>query len=160
MSELSTAEWLVIAGGISAIAWVNWYFFFAGRSVASATSAVTAAVAATGVPGELRGQAAGSDGAGTDSGGPAAGLAQVTIVVDGGYKPALIRVKAGEPVQLHFDRRDTSGCSEEVVLPDFGIKRYLPTGQTTTIEITPPSAGRYEFMCGMSMLRGAIIADA
>lgn len=141
-----------MAGGITAIAWVNWYFFVAGRSVAAATSAVAAGEPAT--------RPAAVDSAGDPGAAPTAAIAQVTIVVDGGYKPALIRVKAGEPVQLHFDRRDRSGCSEEVVLPDFGIKRYLPTGQTTTIEITPPSAGRYEFMCGMSMLRGAIIADA
>lgn len=24
-------HWLVIAGGVAAIAWVNWYFFLAGR---------------------------------------------------------------------------------------------------------------------------------
>lgn len=28
---MSAAEWLVIAGGIAAIAWVNWYFFLAGK---------------------------------------------------------------------------------------------------------------------------------
>lgn len=142
--DISTAEWLVIAGGLTAIAWVNWYFFWAGRSVAAAAAPAAALVA---------------PGTHTDAE-PRGVTAEITIVVDGGYKPALIRVKAGQPVQLHFDRRDTSGCSEEVVLPDFGIKRFLPTGKTTTIEITPPSAGRYEFMCGMSMLRGAIIAEA
>ena len=28
---MSAAEWLVIAGGIAAIVWVNWYFFVAGK---------------------------------------------------------------------------------------------------------------------------------
>jgi hypothetical protein len=28
---LSGTDWLVIAAGIAAIAWVNWYFFLAGR---------------------------------------------------------------------------------------------------------------------------------
>ena len=28
---MTAAEWLVVAGGIAAIAWVNWYFFLAGR---------------------------------------------------------------------------------------------------------------------------------
>jgi plastocyanin domain-containing protein len=84
---------------------------------------------------------------------------EVTITVDGGYSPAAVRVKAGHPVKLVFDRRDTSSCSEEVVFPDFGIRKFLPTGQRTTIEITPDKPGRYEFMCGMSMLRGAVIAE-
>lgn len=28
---MTTAELVVIVGGIAAIAWVNWYFFVAGR---------------------------------------------------------------------------------------------------------------------------------
>jgi plastocyanin domain-containing protein len=133
MQPITTPEWLAILGGLAAIAWVNWYFFRAGR-----TSAV-AAVAGGAMPG--------------------AAPAQVVITVDGGYSPQQVRVKAGAPVRLVFDRRDTSGCSEEVVFPDFGIRKFLPTGQRTTLEITPPRAGRYEFMCGMSMLRGAIVAE-
>jgi plastocyanin domain-containing protein len=91
--------------------------------------------------------------------GVAAGTSEITIVVDGGYEPKAVRVAAGKPVRLVFDRRDTSSCSEEVVFPDFGIRRFLPTGERTTIEVTPPAAGKYEFMCGMSMLRGALIAE-
>ncbi|MEO8336161.1 MAG: cupredoxin domain-containing protein [bacterium] len=83
-----------------------------------------------------------------------------TIVVDGGYSPSSVRVKAGHRIRLTFDRRDSGSCSEEVVFPDFHIRRFLPTGQKTVIDITPPAPGRYEFMCGMSMLRGAIIAEA
>ena len=138
MQTITTTEWLVILGGLSAIAWVNWYFFLAGRR--SAVNAV-AAVAA-----------------GNTTGG-AAQPAQVTITVDGGYSPQQVRVKAGQPVRLVFDRKDSGSCSEEVVFPDFGVRKFLPTGQQTTIEVTPAKAGRYEFTCGMSMLRGAIIAE-
>jgi len=84
----------------------------------------------------------------------------VRIAVRGGYDPATVRVKAGAPVRLVFDRQETAGCSEEVVFPAFGIRKFLPAGQPTPIEITPPSPGRYEFMCGMSMLRGAVVAEA
>ena len=138
MQTITTTEWLVILGGLSAIAWVNWYFFLAGRS--SAVNAV-AAVAAGGTTGG------------------AAQPAQVTITVDGGYSPQQVRVKAGQPVRLVFDRKDSGSCSEEVVFPDFGVRKFLPTGQQTTVEVTPEKAGRYEFTCGMSMLRGAIIAE-
>ena len=84
---------------------------------------------------------------------------EVVIEVDGGYSPNAVRVKAGQPVRLIFDRKDDSSCSEEVVIPAFNVRKYLPTGERTTIEVTPPTAGRYPFMCGMSMLRGTIIAD-
>lgn len=37
---MTTTDWLVIAGGVAAIAWVNWYFFVASRApTASAVSA-------------------------------------------------------------------------------------------------------------------------
>ena len=88
------------------------------------------------------------------------GIPEVRIAVRGGYEPATVRVKAGAPVRLVFDRQETSSCSEEVVFPAFGIRKFLPTGKPTSIEVTPPAPGRYEFMCGMSMLRGALIAEA
>jgi plastocyanin domain-containing protein len=127
----SGAEWFAVFAGAGAIAWVNWYFFVAGRSVARAASASVTA----------------------------AGPQEQTIVVDGGYSPSIVRVRAGRPVRLVFDRRDTGGCSEEVVFPDFGVRQFLPTGKKTTVEVTPERAGRYEFTCGMSMLRGALIAE-
>ena len=91
--------------------------------------------------------------------GAAVATGDVGIVVDGGYSPSTIRVKAGRPIRLVFDRRDNSSCSEEVVFPDFGIRKFLPTGERTTVEINPAKPGRYEFMCGMSMLRGVVIAE-
>jgi plastocyanin domain-containing protein len=85
---------------------------------------------------------------------------EVTITVDGGYSPAAVRVRAGEPVRLVFDRRDTGSCSEEVVFPDFGIRKFLPSGQKTVVELTPPTAGKDPFTCGMSMLRGTLVAES
>jgi plastocyanin domain-containing protein len=84
------------------------------------------------------------------------GVQTVPIVVEGGYQPADIRVTAGKPVRLLFERRDTSPCSEEVVLSGFGMKRYLPADRTTAVEFVPAAAGSFEFTCGMSMLRGRI----
>ena len=135
---MNGTDWVVITAGLAAIGWVNWYFFVAGRRVpAAGVSSMTAAGARTGSTGS-----------------------EVTIVVDGGYSPSTVVVKAGQPVRLVFDRRDTGSCSEEVVFPDFHLRRFLPAGEKTTITVTPPSPGRYEFMCGMSMLRGALIAEA
>ena len=134
---MSTVDWLVVLGGMAAIAWVNWYFFFAERS------AVT--VAAPAIP--------------DASVVGAAAVPEVHIRVRGGYDPGTIRVPAGRPVRLVFEREDTSSCSEEIVLPDFGIRRFLPTGKKVAIEITPPDARRYEFHCGMGMLHGALIAE-
>ena len=86
----------------------------------------------------------------------AGGVQEITIAVRGGYDPAEVRVRTEAPVRLVFDRQETSSCSEEVVLPEFGIRRFLPAHQKTTLEFTPERAGSYEFTCGMSMLRGRI----
>jgi plastocyanin domain-containing protein len=124
-------DWIIVAAGLGAIALVNWYFFFAERSLAHA------AVAAPGP----------------------AGRQEVLITVRGGYAPSTIRAAAGQPLRLVFDRQESSSCSEEVVFPDFGVKRFLPQNQRTTIDITPPLPGTYEFTCGMGMLHGRVIAE-
>jgi plastocyanin domain-containing protein len=88
--------------------------------------------------------------------GGATGAQSVPVTVAGGYHVDDIRVAAGTPVRLLFDRRETAPCSAEVVLPDFGMKRYLPVDRTTAVEFTPTTPGTFEFTCGMRMLRGRI----
>lgn len=80
-------------------------------------------------------------------------IAEVPIVVHGGYSPATVRVSRGSRVRLVFDRQEDSSCSEEVVFPDFGIRRFLPAYEKTVVELSPSTVGRFPFMCGMSMLR-------
>jgi len=31
--HMTGTEWVVVAGAVAAIAWVNWYFFMAGRGI-------------------------------------------------------------------------------------------------------------------------------
>ena len=87
------------------------------------------------------------------------GIQQSTIVVHGGYSPGEIRVRAGVPVRLVFDRQETSSCSEEIVFPDFGIRKFLPAHHKTAVEFTPDKVGTFDFTCGMSMLRGKLIVE-
>lgn len=87
------------------------------------------------------------------------GLQQVTVTVKGGYSPDVVVVKSGQPVRLDFRREETATCSEEVVLPDFGIAKKLPAHQTTSVEFTPERPGEYTYTCGMGMLRGKIVVQ-
>lgn len=87
------------------------------------------------------------------------GIQEAVVSVRGGYAPQAVHVKPGAPVRLVFDRQETSACSEEVVLPDFGVKRFLPAFEKTAVEITPQKAGAYEFTCGMGMLRGTLVVE-
>ena len=86
------------------------------------------------------------------------GTQRVRIEVKGGYEPSVVRVRAGTPVRLEFHRDESNPCTEEIVLPDFGIRTFLPAHQTTSVAFTP-AAGRYEFSCGMGMVHGTLIAE-
>ena len=87
------------------------------------------------------------------------GIQVVDVTVRGGYQPAAIVVKAGQPLRLNFTRRESTPCGEEVVLPEFGKRAHLPENKTVPIEITPEKAGEYEFTCGMNMYKGKLIAQ-
>lgn len=121
---------VVVVAGIAAIVWVNWYFFLAERRKAAVAAKVGAA-----------------------------GLQQVVIRVEGGYSPSRVQLRAGQPARLVFDRREDSSCSEEVVIPALGIRRFLPANQRTGIDLPATRAGAYEFTCGMGMLRGSLIVE-
>lgn len=125
---LSTDKLAVLLTGLALIGWILWYFF---RSRAPGAAAV--AVPALG------------------------GVQEAVIMVKGGYDPSEIRVEAGRPVRLIFDRQETNPCSDELVIPEFRIHRALPPHQRTAVEFTPDSPGTFDFKCGMGMLHGKLI---
>ncbi len=83
----------------------------------------------------------------------------VDVRVKGGYSPNLIRVRAGKPVQLRFDRQENSDCTARVVFPDFRLSKSLPPFRTTTVGLQPSEPGEYGFACGMNMLHGTLVVD-
>ena len=89
----------------------------------------------------------------------ASGRQEVDVTVKGGYQPAAIQVKAGQPVRLNFTRREASTCGEEVIFPGFGKRAHLPENQTVSLEVVPDTPGEYEFTCGMNMYRGKLVAQ-
>lgn len=84
---------------------------------------------------------------------------KTTIIVKGGYKPSSIIVKEGKPITLKFIREDPNSCLEEVVFPDFKIKKYLPINEEVDITINPKEKGEIKFHCGMHMYEGKIIVQ-
>lgn len=82
---------------------------------------------------------------------------EIEVVVQGGYKPDRIEITEGEHVQLVFIRKESSGCSREVVFPALGIRKELPEGTRVAIQLPSLKAGEYEFRCGMDMLRGKLV---
>lgn len=81
---------------------------------------------------------------------------KVTIVVDNGFKPDSISVKAGKPVSITFDTKH-KGCAAVVVFKELKLKKELKDGTKTTFTFTPKKAGTYSFACGMGMYSGKVI---
>ncbi|PIP74374.1 MAG: copper-binding protein [Candidatus Levybacteria bacterium CG_4_10_14_0_2_um_filter_35_8] len=81
----------------------------------------------------------------------------IDIIVDGGYSPSLISLEVNKKIIINFLRKDSNSCLEEVIFPDFKIKRYLPLNKRVTIELNPSKKGEYSFRCGMNMFHGKVI---
>ncbi len=81
---------------------------------------------------------------------------EATITVSGGYDPEVVVAKKGVPLTLVFDRRESSPCSDEVVLPEFGIRQSLAPNAKTRIRVVPARVGEFPFACGMNMLHGLL----
>ncbi|MCY7366360.1 MAG: heavy metal translocating P-type ATPase, partial [Frankiaceae bacterium] len=84
----------------------------------------------------------------------------VDITVRGGYSPNLVRIEAGKPVRLRFDRQENSDCSARVVFPDLRKSASLAAFGTTTLDLDISEPGEYSWACGMNMLHGTLIAEA
>jgi len=78
-----------------------------------------------------------------------------TITVDGGYKPNIIKIPKDEPATITFIRKDANSCLEEIVFPDYKIKKYLPLNKKITITLPSPHK-QSSFHCGMSMFHGKV----
>lgn len=87
------------------------------------------------------------------------GVQQVEIEVRGGYSPDLVRVSAGVPVQLRFNRQDNSDCTSRVVFPDLRKSVSLAAFDTTAVDLLVEEPGEYPWACGMNMLHGRLIVE-
>lgn len=99
---------------------------------------------------------AGTDGHDHSRHGAAPTEATVEVSAEG-FTPPSVTLKAGVPARLTFIRKDEQNCGNEILLPDYDIRRELPLNQPVTIEFTPRT-GEISFTCGMNMLRGKVVA--
>ena len=78
------------------------------------------------------------------------------IIVEGGYKPNVIKIFKDKPATLTFTRKDPNPCLEEIVLPDYKIKKFLPINKPVTITLPLPHPDKISIHCGMNMFHGRI----
>ena len=87
------------------------------------------------------------------------GVQRLEVTVKGGYRPEVIRVRQGVPVELTFDRQESGDCTSRVVFPDFRASATLPAHQRTIVRLDPGETGEFGFACGMNMIRGTLIVE-
>src|SRR3990172_8967485 len=87
------------------------------------------------------------------------GQASIDILVDGGYRQENIKIKKGKTTKLIFTRTDPNSCLEEISIPDFKIKEYLPLNKKVEITLKPDKKGTFQTHCGMNMFHGKIIVE-
>ena len=89
------------------------------------------------------------------SAGTANGRQVIHVAVRGGYRPARIEARAGVPLRLVFDRRETADCSERVVFSSPRLERRLGPGRTI-VDLPAQPAGVIRFTCSLGRYRGMI----
>lgn len=82
---------------------------------------------------------------------------QIVVIVEGGYKPSIIKAKRNKPLTLKFLRKDSNSCLEEVIFPDLKIKEYLPMNEEVKVKINTDNYSEIKFHCGMHMYEGKIL---
>lgn len=85
------------------------------------------------------------------------GVQKATIVINGGYFPATLAVKAGTPVELTFVRKSAAGCDGELLIPGLKINKVLEQGEKTVVKFTPKKAQTISYSCGMKMYKGQVV---
>ncbi|MFI2431824.1 heavy metal translocating P-type ATPase [Streptomyces sp. NPDC018693] len=87
------------------------------------------------------------------------GVQRVEVTVRGGYRPDVIKVRQGTPVELVFDRQEAGECTSRVVFPDLKVGAGLPAHTRTTVRLNPDRPGSYGFACGMNMIHGRLLVE-
>lgn len=87
------------------------------------------------------------------------GTREVAIVVNGGYRPDVVRVRAGQQVRLLFRRFDADPCAAHVYFAEPPLSRHLAPHATTTVTITPCKVGTHLFTCEEGRYRGHLVVE-
>lgn len=81
-----------------------------------------------------------------------------TVDIDlsyGGYEDIIVQKDIPVRMNIHAEEKYLTGCNNEVVLREFGIRQKLEAGENI-IEFTPTETGTFTYTCWMNMLRNSM----
>ena len=74
-----------------------------------------------------------------------------------GFSPATVVLRRGVQSRITFVRQIENTCATAIVVQELGIDVNLPLNQPVSVEVTPKSAGQYDYGCGTGPFRGTIM---
>jgi hypothetical protein len=85
----------------------------------------------------------------------------VTInVMNYGYEPEVVHVKAGVPIKLRLVSDKVRSCSRAFIIPAMNVEEILAETGETVVDLPPQEKGaRVPFSCSMGMYGGTMIFD-
>ena len=87
------------------------------------------------------------------------GVAEVAIIIENTrFIPDAVQIPADRPVRLVVERREDTGCSDQLAVPQAGVLADLEPYAITVVELPPIGEGAYTLTCGMGMMSGRIIS--
>ncbi len=123
--------------------------------VPAASGRVAAGNGSASVAGYVAGTAAARDA--SEAAAPAAVSEEVIIqVVDHGYVPDRVTVKAGVPIRLKLVTDNVFGCARAFTIPALGVERILPSTGIEYVDLPAQAPGQLAFVCSMGMYGGTI----
>ncbi|MFH1841542.1 MAG: sulfite exporter TauE/SafE family protein [Candidatus Nealsonbacteria bacterium] len=73
-----------------------------------------------------------------------------------GYSPNVLFVKKDIPVRWVINVQQMTGCTDEIIMPDYNIRKKLEYGENI-IEFVPEKLGDIKFSCWMQMVWGKFV---
>lgn len=157
--------WLLLAFAIIGFSLVTIIFGFGGQGKGISLWINTGGqgwAGGCGMAGGHDGQPAGQASAQPVAGRQAQGEAQevyIHALPTGAYDRPEVRVKAGEPVRLHFIADPGSGCGAQLLMEEFAVNLVSRNSAEQVATFTPQKPGTYEYHCGMHMFVGRMIVE-
>jgi plastocyanin domain-containing protein len=78
-------------------------------------------------------------------------------VTQEGFTPSTVVLRRGVASRITFVRNIADTCATEIVVQELGINVALPLNEPVSVEVTPRSAGQYDYGCGDGVFHGTII---
>jgi len=75
-----------------------------------------------------------------------------------GYSPNVLFIKKDVPARWIINVKQMSGCTDEIIMPDYNIKKQLEYGENI-IEFVPDKLGEIKFSCWMQMVWGKFVVS-